>query len=376
MGWHGFRSHGKLKKGHGIWLEFEVSIEPQERTYLLLISFVLTHLFRQPTKIEVQWKHPWGYNLLDRRKVWNRIQKDSEHDHQSMIYLESLMCSERDASTDRRTVDFGKAKKGSRNSTCAASLTMNFIRSMRFHGVGPSSDPQRVAKKTIAKKRGLRLAVYRLYTLAVPASGVACLLWFITIHHFIMLYGTIWHHNQVLICQRDAGRSSCSFTACPSRFDGWSHWWTGWWRVQVSYQWVVELWLSTHRPMPRMCTMDDDIWLLPFRKKLWPPGMEEWQAYWDGTQWASQQKAWARTRLFFGLYSILNICILHSCLSHIPTYLYSIEIWHVHRIYVYIYIYIYTYTHMHVQIRTYMYIYRMYANIHNISANTGYPLVN
>ena len=98
---------------------------------------------------------------------------------------------------------------------------------------------------------------------------------------------------------------------------------------------------------PRMCTMDDDIWLLSFRKKLWPPGMEEWQAYWDATQWASQQKAWARTRLFFGLYSILNICILRSCLSHIPTYLYSIEIWHVHRI-----IYIYTYTHMHVWIRT------------------------
>jgi hypothetical protein len=197
--------------------------------------------------------------------------------------------------------------------------------------------------------RGLRLAVYTLYTLAIPASGVACLLWFITIHHFIMLYGTIWHHNQILICQRDAGRSSCSFTACPSRFDGWSHWWTGWWRVQISYQWVVELWLSTHRPMPRMCTMDDDIWLLSFRKKLWPPGMEEWQAYWDVTQWASQQKAWARTRLFFGLYSILNICILRSCLSHIPTYLYSIEIWHVHRI-----IYIYTYTHMHVWIRTYI----------------------
>ena len=133
------------------------------------------------------------------------------------------MCSERDASTDRRTVDFGKAKRGAE------------IPHVQHHSAWISSDRwdsmvlvQALILKELQRrqlqKRGLRLAVYTLYTLAVPASGVACLLWFITIHHFIMLYGTIWHHNQILICQRDTGRSSCSFTACPSRFDGWSHW--------------------------------------------------------------------------------------------------------------------------------------------------------
>ena len=41
-------------------------------------------------------------------------------------------------------------------------------------------------KEDDSKKLGLHLAVC---TLAVPTVTVACLLWFITIHHFIMLYG-------------------------------------------------------------------------------------------------------------------------------------------------------------------------------------------
>lgn len=100
------------------------------------------------------------------------------------------MCSERDASTDRRTVDFGKAKKGSRNSTCAAPLTMNFIRSMRFHGVGPSSDPQRVAKKTIAKKGPSPSSIYTIYT---SNSCFWCRM-FAVVHHDSSLYHALWHH--------------------------------------------------------------------------------------------------------------------------------------------------------------------------------------
>ena len=131
-----------------------------------------------------------------------------------------------------------------------------------------------------------------------------------------------------------------------------------WWRVQVTYR----------------CTMDD-IWStwLSFQKQLWPHRMEElhlpqkskfvvgWfdpQPYWGVTQRGSQKDAWARTMPFFGLYSILNLCIVCSRLSHIRHTDISVQhrsTHHIHRIIYpiyYIELYIRTCTE-YLQIKTY-----------------------